>query len=558
MSKIRSKLQQVILDEYQDMSVSQHRLLRFVMTGHKEKEENKTNAAKQSKFAVLTDEVKASPQQSEDEVCYHVPKLCAAGDSNQSIYGWRGAAPSLTVDGFRRDFPQGIVVPLNTSYRLPRHILNAANVLLGQKPSSNFITFDTSPAAIMSKESLVEKHALLHIEDGVMNESKSSVIIQGLWDTREEAKFIAKEIRKRAKERIQTCKKALEQFGQSYEQNEASFDSSDVAIMVRSINEMEIFKQAIEAYGIPYKIPSKDKDKHSLGKVHYPGSQKNQLISMKPCRIITMHQAKGDEFDDVYLASWSEGNFPHPTSLETNRLHEERRIAYVALTRARQRVMITYPYMERKAYFGPNGEKKDVTEQVNPSRFLYDLMPARDSDGIDGVLWNNSVGFKEVIAGKDLPAHFAKSYRVPDGYHSKEAIPKSSNIVSPSTLTPPPSYQPATVTSTVTATATATADDDEVDKDEETLKTIKVGLKAIFSKVRGSSKKYRSIFRQILTNRGILRGRAVILKQLQHDVEKDIQTISNASSKEIDSRPLSRCTATQLGLYAASLIHEDK
>ena len=182
LNKIRSKLQQVILDEYQDVSVSQNRLLRLVITGHNEKEENKTITGNQSKFAVLTDEVESCPQPIED-VCYHVPKLCAAGDANQSIYGWRGAAPSLTVEGFRRDFPQGIVVPLNTSYRLPRHILNAANVLLGQEPSPNSITFDTSPAAIMSKESLVEKYAMLQKKSNPMRKRphmKSSLITAGV------------------------------------------------------------------------------------------------------------------------------------------------------------------------------------------------------------------------------------------------------------------------------------------------------------------------------------------------------------------------------------------
>ena len=532
LNKIRSRLHQIVLDEYQDVSVSQHQLLRLIINGI-ENDCNDDRINSQSfEFPVLMSERKVK-KRNKDPVCYNVPKLCAAGDANQSIYGWRGAAPVLTVDGFQKDFPQGIVVPLNTSYRLPRNILNAANVLIGDKncfsdSNTEVSCFDSSPAAIMSKKSFLEKHALLQIEDAVMNESKSSVVIQGLWDVREEAKFIASAIRKRAKTRIEACAQIFKQLSKAEQKSHVTqdflFDSSDVALMVRSSNEVELFKEALDAHGIPYTMPSGKKSSISMSKMHYRNDRQFSMISMKPVKLITMHQAKGDEFDDVYLASWTEGNFPHPSSVLTNRVHEERRIAYVALTRARQKVVITYSFMTRTAYFGPTGQRKDVTEQVEPSRFLHDIMP-NEKKKLAGVEWNNEVGFKEVIAGKDLPSHYRKSYRIPTGYRSKKLSNK--------------------------APANKIMKGDRVEEDEM-FETIQAGLELIFNKKRGACKKYRPIFREFLSKKGIIKGRALVMAK--EEKVDNIYAVANASDAELITRPLSRCTAKQLGLYLVSLL----
>ena len=43
---------------------------------------------------------------------------------------------------------------------------------------------------------------------------------------------------------------------------------------------------------------------------------------------MTMHRAKGSELDDVYIAGWSEGTFPHPDAVSSNLIHEERQLGY--------------------------------------------------------------------------------------------------------------------------------------------------------------------------------------------------------------------------------------
>lgn len=83
--------------------------------------------------------------------------------------------------------------------------------------------------------------------------------------------------------------------------------------------------------------------------------------------LITLHSAKGLEFNIVFLPGWEEGLFPHQKSLDEgggNALEEERRLAYVALTRARQKLYITTTY-SRRVY--------GQWQNNMPSRFLNEI-----------------------------------------------------------------------------------------------------------------------------------------------------------------------------------------
>ena len=83
--------------------------------------------------------------------------------------------------------------------------------------------------------------------------------------------------------------------------------------------------------------------------------------------IMTMHSAKGLEFGQVYLAGMEEGLFPSKMSMNTDKeLEEERRLFYVALTRAEQKAVLSYAH---------NRYKWGVSGKTQPSRFIYDIDP---------------------------------------------------------------------------------------------------------------------------------------------------------------------------------------
>ena len=89
--------------------------------------------------------------------------------------------------------------------------------------------------------------------------------------------------------------------------------------------------------------------------------------------LMTLHSAKGLEFDTVFLPGWEEGLFPHPRALEEKGeggLEEERRLAHVGLTRARERLFVS---------FVANRRIHNLWQSSLPSRFVGEL-PAENID----------------------------------------------------------------------------------------------------------------------------------------------------------------------------------
>jgi DNA helicase-2/ATP-dependent DNA helicase PcrA len=116
-------------------------------------------------------------------------------------------------------------------------------------------------------------------------------------------------------------------------------------------------------------------------------AEDNDLVN-----IMTLHSAKGLEFDSVFLPGWEEGLFPHERALMENGdagLEEERRLAYVGLTRARRRAVVL---------FAANRRIYNQWQSSLPSRFIDELpeehSSRRSATGLYGGLSEQAVPWR--------------------------------------------------------------------------------------------------------------------------------------------------------------------
>jgi DNA helicase-2/ATP-dependent DNA helicase PcrA len=122
---------------------------------------------------------------------------------------------------------------------------------------------------------------------------------------------------------------------------------------------------------------------------------------------MTLHSAKGLEFDNVFLPGWEEGLFPSQRTLDEQGragLEEERRLAHVGLTRARRRA---------KLYFATNRRIHGTWATNIPSRFL-DELPAASveiTESKGGTAWGGTGGYGP--SRFDNVESFGSSYGTP-------------------------------------------------------------------------------------------------------------------------------------------------
>jgi DNA helicase-2/ATP-dependent DNA helicase PcrA len=128
---------------------------------------------------------------------------------------------------------------------------------------------------------------------------------------------------------------------------------------------------------------------------------------------MTLHTAKGLEFPVVFLTGLEDGVFPHMRTLgDPNELAEERRLAYVGITRARERLYLSRA-LSRSAWGAPSWNP--------PSRFL-DEIPA------ELVTWTGEVDRKPFVGGygddhEDVPSRYADhGYRAPARRPAQEQL----------------------------------------------------------------------------------------------------------------------------------------
>ena len=90
--------------------------------------------------------------------------------------------------------------------------------------------------------------------------------------------------------------------------------------------------------------------------------EQDLLDDLNGVRVLTIHQSKGLEFDTVFVPGMVDGQFPNRVAVAAENTEEERRVFYVAVTRARKHLYLSW--YERNRY-----------GRQTPSRFLDNLVP---------------------------------------------------------------------------------------------------------------------------------------------------------------------------------------
>jgi len=142
--------------------------------------------------------------------------------------------------------------------------------------------------------------------------------------------------------------------------------------------------------------------------------------------IMTIHAAKGLEFENVFLPAWEDKIFPNEMAVDDGGLEEERRLAYVAITRARRRCTILYSLSRQ--LFGQ-------TQYNQPSRFIQEMgAPGADNgDAAPKKTRDPMVG--KMISHPDFGTGVVMSWNSPDG-EIKVAFKSGVKIILPEEIAP--------------------------------------------------------------------------------------------------------------------------
>ena len=145
--------------------------------------------------------------------------------------------------------------------------------------------------------------------------------------------------------------------------------------------------------------------------------------------LMTLHAAKGLEFENVFLAGLEEGIFPHSRSLNNNtEMEEERRLMYVGVTRAKQKLYISYA--KRRQMWGE-------TRYYTPSRFLAEIPEnlternvSEESQGYSGGTFKQAVNRIKSQVKSDRSGYVEKTNSFGKGFVAPSAALSNTQSIS--------------------------------------------------------------------------------------------------------------------------------
>lgn len=303
--RYRRKFRYILVDEFQDTRFAQYELLRRLAGEH----------------------------------------VCVAGDPDQSIYGFAGE-PFHPFERFAAEYPHRRILPLTENHRSQASILEAAQQVIGRNPAA-------LPRTLQPR-----------LEKGL------PVEVAAHRTPRQEAEMIVR--------RIEGLLGGASQFtvDSGWAEKEAesrSYGLGDIAVLYRLHAQARAIEEALVRAGLPCRVFGKElrQDGQEVPAGGWEDFLKTEEAAPSvPGRgervtLMTLHRAKGLEFPVVFLAGCETGLLPYsgPAHHGGPDEAEERRLFYVGMTRAKNRLFLSYA--EKRTLFGRTGG--------GPSSFLGDI-----------------------------------------------------------------------------------------------------------------------------------------------------------------------------------------
>jgi len=360
---------------------------------------------------VLVDEY-----QDTNKAQYEITKLLAkkyrnltvVGDASQAIYSWRGA-DYRNLQLLKQDFPDLTIINLEQNYRSTQTILDAANKVISKNKNHPILKLwtDKSGGAKISvyeadsesdeasfivtklqsnKVTEYSDYAVLYrtnaqsrvFEEAFLHAGIPYVLVGGTrFYERKEIKDVVCYLRLIMNPEDNVARKRAEKLGKTRLAKLEPSGTKTIEILdsvLKSTGYIELFnpdeeedlarlENIKELRSVAMEFPKLPEFLENIALTEREANRRRS--SGSAVTLMTLHAAKGLEFKNVFLVGMEEGLFPHSRALmDPEQMEEERRLAYVGMTRAMDKLYLTYA--RRRLYFG--------TRNNNPvSRFLADI-----------------------------------------------------------------------------------------------------------------------------------------------------------------------------------------
>lgn len=351
-------------------------------------------------------------------------QITVVGDASQAIYGWRGADYRNLVN-FTTDFKDAKVINLEENYRSTQIILEAANSVISKNNSHPVLKLFTKKVStqkikvfeaeneVSESDFIAQKIKFLNenyhlelrdmavlyrmnaqsraLEEALLRLSIPYVLLGGIrFYERAEIKDILSMFRFAHDRSDRISEDRVDKI--LGKRKKVGFLSHLDSLDLESMTSLELLESLTVNSGYLAKYDPKDEEDQkrienikelksvaasypslngfleniTLVQQEYSLQEKNKKKENHDgVRLMTLHGAKGLEFEVVFLAGFEEGILPHSRCLiDETEIEEERRLCYVGITRAKEFLYISYA--SRRLFFG----KSSLNE---PSRFLIDI-----------------------------------------------------------------------------------------------------------------------------------------------------------------------------------------